>query len=470
MGLTIIGENSFTRGVLRLLNPQQQEEIMKLTRMTMIDRRETFIRSNKTSVPRLKLSLQELFTETVLRHTRGQVGLEKENVGNRITELDNLSQQVAHKLAARDDAVNELSSSIRAAHAGIDALHKRVTQFLDDIDDDELHVGTTEHTMTMLGEILNDIVKRNAIALPSIIPEERGENDAQELYQSHYNQIPEDVKVLFSEAEKLCFGAQQAKHEESAAIGDYTLTTKRLEIAAQQGLKQHEAQQKLKELVEFEDLIRIIMLEGTFWAYYKVKPPGDTDRIESDEATQKQTLEELDKMTKDLSNACYWKNQRALGKMVKMAKDYVAKVRRNLTSYANPAKLTTAIIYAESSITSCEDVIARETARTRRTSSQDTALSTTGCPSTTALSNTHSRTGARKSGHNTDRDIPDFMDKIAKIQHDATHAPLKSTLAGEHAVSKSMVPISAYIGEPDGGDDYPSDDDSDYDDDDSGGC
>merc|ERR1712101_29458 len=38
--LTIIGENSFTRGVLRLLNPQQQEEIMKLTRTNMIDRRE----------------------------------------------------------------------------------------------------------------------------------------------------------------------------------------------------------------------------------------------------------------------------------------------------------------------------------------------------------------------------------------------------------------------------------------------
>ena len=30
--LAIIGENSFTRGVLGLLNPQQQEEIMKLTR------------------------------------------------------------------------------------------------------------------------------------------------------------------------------------------------------------------------------------------------------------------------------------------------------------------------------------------------------------------------------------------------------------------------------------------------------
>ena len=264
----------------------------------MIDRRETFIRSNDTNIPRLRLSLQELFTHTVLRHTRGQVGLEKEYVNNRIAELDSLSLQVAQKLAAKDEAANELASSIRAAHTGIDALHKRVTQFLDDIDDDELHVGTTEHTMTMLGEILNDIVKRNAIALPSIIPEDRGENDAQEIYQSDYSQIPEDVKILFSEAEKLCFRAQQAKHEESTVIGDYTLTNTRLEHAAQQGLKLHEAHTKLKELVDFEELIRIIMLEGTFWAHYKVKPPGDNNKVQLDEATQKQSLEDLAKMTK----------------------------------------------------------------------------------------------------------------------------------------------------------------------------
>ena len=41
--MRIIGENSFTRGLQRLLSVQQQEEIMKLTRTNMIDRRETFI-------------------------------------------------------------------------------------------------------------------------------------------------------------------------------------------------------------------------------------------------------------------------------------------------------------------------------------------------------------------------------------------------------------------------------------------
>ena len=100
----------------------------------MIDRRETFIRSNDTNIPRLRLSLQEMFTETVLRHTRGQVGIEKEYVNTRIAELDSLSLHVAEKLAAKDEAANALSGSIRAAHEGIDALHRRVAQILDDTD------------------------------------------------------------------------------------------------------------------------------------------------------------------------------------------------------------------------------------------------------------------------------------------------------------------------------------------------
>ena len=55
--MRIIGENSFTRGLQRLLSVQQQEEIMQLTRTNMIDRRETFIRSNDTNIPRLRLLL-----------------------------------------------------------------------------------------------------------------------------------------------------------------------------------------------------------------------------------------------------------------------------------------------------------------------------------------------------------------------------------------------------------------------------
>merc|ERR1711873_263680 len=228
-----------------------------------------------------------------LRHTGGQVGIEKEYVNNRIAELDSLSLQVAEKLAAKDEAANELSGSIRATHAGIDALHQRVAQLLDDTDLDELQVGTKGHTMALLEDILNNLVEQNTIGLPTIIPEVRGKIEDQVIYQSDFDQFPDDVKILFSETAKLVFRSKQAKHEEAAVIGDYMLADTRLDLAAQQGLTLHEAHTKLKELVEFEELAKVIMLEGTFWKHYKVKPPGDNDKILLDEVTCQQSIKEL---------------------------------------------------------------------------------------------------------------------------------------------------------------------------------
>merc|ERR1711867_251642 len=271
--MRIIGDNSFTRGLQRLLSVQQQEEIMGLTRTNMIDRRETFIRLNDTNIPRLRLLLQEMFTETVIRHARGQVGIEKEYVTTRIAELESLNQQVAEKLAAKDGAANALSGSIRAAQEGIDALHQRVAQILDGIDLEEVQVGTKDHTMALLGEILNDIVKDNTIGLPNIIPQERGANEDQEIYQSDFDKILEDVKILFSEAAKLVMKATQARNEESDAIGDYTLACTKLELAEQTGPKLHEAQTKLREIVEFEELASRIIVAGTFWKYEGIAAP-----------------------------------------------------------------------------------------------------------------------------------------------------------------------------------------------------
>merc|ERR1712082_449454 len=119
---------------------------------TLLDRKAKFIRSNDTDIPRLRLLLQEMFTETVIRHVRGQLGIEKEYVTTRIAELESLNQQVAEKLAAKDGAANALSGSIRAAQEGIDALHQRVAQILDGIDLEELQVGTKDHTMALLGD------------------------------------------------------------------------------------------------------------------------------------------------------------------------------------------------------------------------------------------------------------------------------------------------------------------------------
>ena len=379
--MRIIGESPFTQGLQNLLTEQQREEAMELVRTNILDRKAKFIRSKDTDIPRLKLLLQEMFTKTVIRHVRGQIGLQKENVTTRINELESLNQQVAETLAMKDGAANSLTDSIKAAQEGIDALHERVTQILVGIALVDLEVGTAYHTIALLGEILNNIVKDNTIGLPNIIPQERGANEDQEIYQSDFDKIPQDVKILFSEAAKLVFKAIQARHEESEAIGDYTLACTKLELAEQAGPKLHEARTKLREIVEFEELARMIMIEGTFWKYDKVAAPGEKDKFQLDSATLQQAIEELARISKILEDASFDKDHKSLEKMVKTAKDYVKKIRANLPEYTNVAQLRKAVIYTESTITSCEDVIARDTERIRRTSSRGPSTETVRSPS-----------------------------------------------------------------------------------------
>merc|ERR1712240_379570 len=131
--MNIIGRCPFTLGLQNLLNVQQLEEVMELVRKEILDRKAKFIRTKDTDIPRLRLALQEMFTKTVIRHVRGELGIQKENVATRINELESQDQQVAETLAIRDGAANALSNSIKAAQEGIDALHERVSHRLDGV-------------------------------------------------------------------------------------------------------------------------------------------------------------------------------------------------------------------------------------------------------------------------------------------------------------------------------------------------
>ena len=63
-------------------------------------------------------------------------------------------------------------------------------------------------------------------------------------------------------------------------------------------------------------------------------------------------------------------------------------------------------------------------------------------------------------------DSQDLVDNIMELKMKILNAPLSSTPPGQHAVHKSMTPISTVVGGPEGGDDGPSNEDSDHDDND----
>ena len=129
--MDIIGRGSFTMGIKKLLTEQQLEEVMALVRREIIDRKANFIKTKDTDIPKLRLALQEMFTKTVIRHVRGELGVDKENVITRIKDLERLDQHMVNKLNIREDTANAWANSIKEAQDGIDTLHEHVSHRLE---------------------------------------------------------------------------------------------------------------------------------------------------------------------------------------------------------------------------------------------------------------------------------------------------------------------------------------------------
>merc|ERR1712115_216295 len=157
--------------------------------------------------------------------------------------------------------------------------------------------------------------------------------------------------------------------------------------------------------------------------------------------------EELARISKILVDASFDKDHKSLEKMVSTAKEYVKKFRANLPEYSNVAPLTRAVIYTEATITSCEDVIARDAGRSRRTVSHGPSTETIRSPSRDRqFQELDDRRRARGAGKHKELETPDYIDRVVKLKMATAHAALSSTHAGQHTVQKSMTPISTVVG------------------------
>ena len=292
--MDIIGRGSFHMGIKKLLTEAQLEEVMALVKRDIIDRKANFIKTKETDIPKLRLALQEMFTKTVIRHVRGELGVNKENTITRIEQLESLDKQVVNKWNIREDKANVKADRIKEAQEGIDRLHELVSNRLDGTFSINLVVGSPDNTMTLLGNLLNDIVDSGNLDLPDIIEEERGEdNEEQLIYRSDFDQIPQDVKDYYAEAAKLILQVSQAEHEEKDALDDYTLACAKLESTNLQGPKLHDVKAKLGEIKELDELASRIMLAGTFWKYEGIAAPGENDKFYMDNNILKKSIEEL---------------------------------------------------------------------------------------------------------------------------------------------------------------------------------
>merc|ERR1712115_349678 len=185
-----------------------------MVKRDIISRKVNFIKTKDTDIPKLRLALQELFTKTVIRHVRSELGVNKENTIVRIEQLESLDEQVVNKWNIRENKATVKADRFKEAQEGIDRLHDIVSNRLDGTFQINLVVGTPDNTMTLLGNFLNEVVENQNLELPDIIDEEReAGNDDQSIYRSDFDQLPQDIKDCYAEAAKLIVQANQAEQD-----------------------------------------------------------------------------------------------------------------------------------------------------------------------------------------------------------------------------------------------------------------
>ena len=365
--MDIAGRDSFHMRVRKLLTEEQQQSVTALIKKDIINRKVDFIKSKETDIPKLRLSLQESFTKIVIRHVRSELGVTKDDTITRIEQLESLDDQAVNRWNIRKDKNTVKVQRFKEAQEGIDELLNLVSNKLEGTFAINL-VGTPEHTMTSIGNFLNEVVENERVELPNIIDEEReAGNDDQLIYRTEYDKLPQDVKDCYAEAAKLIVQANQAEQEENDALADYTLICARLNSQNLDGAQLIDLKEKIAGIKELDDLASRIIVAGTFWKYEGIAAPGDNEKFYMDSSVLKRSIDELVRISNTLEDPSLENNPRKLEKEVLNAKDYVKKMRSNLPEYSNVATLRRAIIDTEATIAGCEDVLARIPRRTRRT-------------------------------------------------------------------------------------------------------
>ena len=102
-----------------------------------------------------------------------------------------------------------------------------------------------------------------------------------------------------------------------------------------------------------------------------------------------------------------------------------------MPEYSNVATLRRAIIDTEATIAGCEDVIARDTRRPRRTVSHAASTESGRISSRdTHSQESDDRGRARGAGKRKQLETPDYIDRIIKLKMATANAALSSTPAG----------------------------------------
>ena len=243
----IAGRDSFHTRVRKLLTEEQVQTVAALIEKDVTNRKVDFLKSKETDIPKLRLSLQEVFTRIVIRHVRSELALSKDDANTKLEHLNSLDNQALDKWYTRRDKNAERVKRVKGAQEGVVELLNFVIEKLNE--EEESYpiylVGSPEHTMTLIRDFLNEVVDNERVELPKIVEGEREVgNDDQLIYRKEYDQLPQDVREYFAEAIKLIKQANHAAQEEDDAVADYNLIHARINTENQDGAQLTDLKEK----------------------------------------------------------------------------------------------------------------------------------------------------------------------------------------------------------------------------------
>merc|ERR1712240_559419 len=132
--------------------PQMLSEILK---KDMMKWKEDFVKTKETNRAKLRLLIQERFTQIVLQRVVAELRKYKEDLTHRINELDELSNQVVRRKSVLEERTDNRNKTVETLENCDNRMASMVSEHLKDLQDDDPEVGSIPYTLAVLEEYLN---------------------------------------------------------------------------------------------------------------------------------------------------------------------------------------------------------------------------------------------------------------------------------------------------------------------------
>merc|ERR1711873_295719 len=145
----------FHQRVFKALSDDAPLILSEVLKRDMMNRKEEFIRTKEIDLAKLSLSLQEQFTQIVIKQVVVELKKCKEAIMCRINYLDDLGNQVIRRQAVLHERMENKSKIFTDLENSINEMASIVSEHLKNIREDNPEIGTIPYTLAVLEEFLN---------------------------------------------------------------------------------------------------------------------------------------------------------------------------------------------------------------------------------------------------------------------------------------------------------------------------